>query len=164
MEKSETDNEIEKLKQDYTKVKEKHNLPEFNRLAEDFDIEKLVEKETSFFLRDIRRAINDKMSSCLHLFETLINPTSPPMFIFSALKNINSEDREKIKKVYKELAKLQFKTLKLDTIYNEEKEAEFVKHCFDVWQGLKKDIFDLLEKFDKEFEQSNNKSKTGYFG
>ena len=155
---------LDELKKDYKKLQEKHSLPEFDKLAEDFDVEKAQEKETSFLLRDIRRAMNEKLSSYLHLFETFINPTSPPMFVFSLLKNADEKDKELMKKMYKEFSKVQIDMLKLDTIYNEEKEAAFIKDIFEKWQDLKKEISGLLEKLDKDFDLNNNQVKRGYFG
>ena len=79
----ESDKDIQEIEKEYNPLKEKYNLPEFKKLAEDFDIEKVVEKETSFLLREIRRAIAEKISAYLHLFETLVNPASPPVFVFN---------------------------------------------------------------------------------
>ena len=73
------------LKKAYLDLQQDHTLPEFTKLAEDFDIEKIQDKETSFLLREIRRAINEKITAYIHLFENLINPNAPPMFIFSIL-------------------------------------------------------------------------------
>jgi hypothetical protein len=71
-------------------------------LSEDFDIEKVLEKE-GFLLRNIRRAISEKIVAYLHFFETLINPSSPPMFVFSFLKNLNEKDKQGIKDCYKKI-------------------------------------------------------------
>ena len=148
----------------YNELKEKHSLPEFKRIAEDFDIEKIAEKESIFLIREIRRTINEKLSAYMHLFETLINPTAPPMFIFSVLRGINGEDKEQIKEIYKELSKLQIEVMKLDTIYSEESEVAFVKKSFDRWQELKKEIYTIIGKFDENIGKEDNSKNRGYFG
>ena len=148
----------------YNEIKEKHNLPEFIRLAEDFDIEKISEKESIFLIREIRRTINEKLSAYLHLFETLINPSASPMFIFSALRGINGDNKEKIKDIYKKLSKLQIEVMKLDTIYSEKSEAEFINKSFEDWQELKKTIFNIIEKFDENIETEDDTKNRGYFG
>ena len=84
----------------YNELAQKKGLPEFKEIAEDFDIEKIQEKESSFLIREVRRSINEKIAAYIHLFETLINPTTPPMFVFSILRNITTEDKETIKKIY----------------------------------------------------------------
>jgi len=156
--------DIKDLKKDYEKLRRKYALPDFEKFSEDFDIEKILEKESIFLLRDIRRIMNDKLSAYLHLFETLINPSSPPMFIFSILKNIKQEQRKTVKEIYQRLAKIQLEAMKLDTIYDEKKEADFVNNVFKEWQKFKLKINSLLDNFDKKFKQEQNSNNRGYFG
>ncbi len=148
----------------YDLLKEKYGLPEFDLIARDFDVEKVLEKETRFILREVRIAISEKISSYLNLFETLINPSSPPMFIFSVLRNLNSEDKEAIKKIYKRLSKFQIEAMKLDTIYEESKEVLYVKEAIKEWQNLKVEIYDLIDDLDKKSEEDNGSKNRGYFG
>lgn len=155
--------EIEELKEEYNKHKEKHSLPEFDRLAEDFDIEKVVEKESSFLLRDIRRAIKEKTGAYLQLFEGLMNPVSPPAFVFNLLKNASEDDKKEIREVYKKLAKHAITVLKLDTVYSEDNEAKFIISVFDEWQKLKNQIHNLFEKLDMVSGKEVFERK-GYFG
>ena len=149
---------------EYDLLKEKYGLPEFDLIARDFDAEKILEKETNFIVREVRIAIGEKISSYLHLFETLINPSAPPMFIFSVLRNLNSEDKEAIKKIYKRLSKFQIEAMKLDTIYEESKEVLYVKEAIKEWQNLKVEIYDLIDDLDKKSEEDNGSKNRGYFG
>jgi len=150
--------------EEYEELGKKYGLPEFEKLAEDFDIEKVAEKESSFILREIRRMIHEKLSAYLSLFEMLINPSAPPMFMFSVLKKANGESKEIIKSVYKELTTLQITIMKLDTVYSEKSEAEFISYSFKEWQKIKPQIYDLVESFEKSMDQSDNLKKTSYFG
>ncbi|MFH1238310.1 MAG: hypothetical protein ABIH79_01545 [archaeon] len=148
----------------YDKFKQKYALPAFDKLSEDFDIEKTIDKEPIFLIREIRRTINEKISAYMHLFETLINPTATPMFIFSILRKIDEDNKEKIKDVYKKISRLQIKAMKLDTIYSEKSEVEFIKTSFNEWQDLKKIIFSIIEKFDESIEEENSLKERSYFG
>lgn len=152
------------LKEDYKKIEEKFSLPSFEKLEEDFDMEKILEKEEGILVRDVRRVILEKLAGYLHLFETLINPSSPPMFVFAFMKNLSEQDKKEIKEVYKELSRLQIETIKLDTVFNESKEAGFVKKAYSQWQDLKKKIYTLVETFEKEFEKSTENKEKSYFG
>ena len=148
----------------YNELKRQHDLPEFKKLAEDFDIEKISEKEPLFLMREIRRTINEKLSAYVHLFETLINPSAPPMFIFSALRGIKENEKGKLKEIYKKLSKLQIWVMKLDTIYSEQEEIKFVRDSFSEWQDLKKGIYEIIEKFDSNLEKDEVSKSRGYFG
>jgi len=148
---------------DYEVLKKEYNLPDFEILAQDFDIEKIADKETAFLVREIRRAINEKITAYIHLFETLINPNSPPIFVFKILKNISPQDKETIQDFYNTLSKTQLEIMKLDTIYSEKSEVAFVNDIFKVWQNIKPKIFKLIENFETNFENDSISKERSYF-
>jgi len=156
----------EKSDEKYNELSKKYALPDSLKLSEDFDIEKVLQKsaKSKFLLRDIRKTMNDKLTSYLHLFETLANPSSAPIFIFSILKNIGEDDKKKVKEMYDLLAKVQIEVLKLDTVYSEEKEAEFIKKTYILWEKIKNNIFSLIETLEKGFDASITSVKRGYVG
>lgn len=147
----------------YKELSKQHNLPNFEELAQDFDIEKIADKETDFLAREIRRAINEKITSYLQLFETLINPTSPPMFVFKILKNISTQEKEKIQDLYKTLSRTQIKIMKLDTVYSEKEEVKFINETFKLWQEIKPEIHTLFESFETNFENDGTSKERSYF-
>jgi len=158
----EEENEFD-FEEDYEVLRQKYNLPEFETLAQDFDIEKIAEKETLFLAREIRRAINEKITAYIHLFETLINPTSPPMFVYKILKNMTEKEKEQIQEFYKILSKNQIEIMKLDTIYSEKNEIEFIKRTFKAWQEIKSKINTLFESFETNFENGDTSKERSYF-
>lgn len=147
----------------YNELRQKHNLPEFEKLAEDFDIEKIEDKESIFLIREIRRAVNEKITAYLHLFETLINPNTPPMFVFSILRNSSDKNKDTIREIYKILSKIQIKAMKLDTIYKEDIEVKFINETFSTWQELKLRIYKLIENFEANFEENDTSQNRSYF-
>ena len=151
------------FKKIYNELAQKHNLPEFKKIAEDFDIEKIQDKESTFLIREVRRTINEKIAAYIHLLETLINPSSPPMFVFSILRNVSTEDKETIKKIYKALSRTQIEVMKLDTVYNEADEIKFINETFIVWQELKQTIYKLIERFESSFEEDDSTKKRSHF-
>ena len=155
---------LEKLQKDYLLLKKKYELPELDRLLEDFDIDKLTEKEPLLLAREIRKVVSEKITSYLALFEHFKNPSSCPMFIFSALKNASDELKKIVEEAYTEIAKIELISLKLDTIYNEKDEAEFIKKVYTQWQGLKKKIYFLLKELESNIDKSDTANKTSYFG
>ena len=148
----------------YNELAQEHSLPEFQKIAEDFDIEKIQDKESIFLIREVRRTINEKISAYLHLFETLINPTAPPMFVFSIIRNMSETDKETIRKIYKALSRTQIEIMKLDTIYNEKQEAKFINETFIIWQEFKPTIMKLIENLETNFETDDTAKKRSYFG
>ena len=151
------------LEEDYKELRKNYNLPTFEALIQDFDIEKIAEKETLFLAREIRRAVNEKITAYIHLFETLINPSSPPMFVFKILKNMSEQEKKQIQEFYKVLSKTQIETMKLDTVYSEKEEAAFIIKTFKIWQELKPKIHVLFESFESNFENGNTTEERSYF-
>lgn len=160
MEEEKEDNDFE---EEFLKLKEKYELPSFEKLCEDFDIEKLSEKDSMFLLRDIRRTMNEKLTAYVNLLENLINPTAPPIFVFSILRGIDNKDRTLMRDVYKSLAGTQLKVMRLDTQYNEAEEAKFILESFKVWQTMKPKLLKLIEGFKDNFEKDVESKKTSYF-
>lgn len=156
--------ELDRLKENYKIKQILFNLPEYKGMAEEFEIEKVAEKETEFLLREIRRVIVEKLSAYIHLFETILNPSSGSLMIFSIIKNIKEERKKEIQTIYKKLAKIQLSAVKLDTVYNEKAEAEFIIQIYNEWAPMKEKLFIMFEDFEKDFDITNSNNANCYFG
>jgi hypothetical protein len=152
------------IKKEYKKLQKKHSLPTFEKLDENFHVSKIGEKDLSFLAREIRGSMNEKFSAYLALFENLLSPAGPPMFVFSLLRGISPGDKEKVKEIYTILAKSQLDIMKLDTVYSEEKEIEFINNSYEKWQDLKLEIMQLIENFESIFGNENSERTKGYLG
>ena len=158
------ENKLEKLKKEYDKIQKKYKLPSYKELNEDFGIEKLSETDTELLTRELRKFVGDYLSRVLRTIESLLSPSNVPMFVFSIVKSIDAEDKKKLSDMYKELAKSEVKFIKLDFGFNEEKEAEFVKDSYNVWQTTKKDFLKIMEKVDMKWDDKAETNNKGYFG
>jgi hypothetical protein len=156
--------DLDEIKKMYEEARKIHSLPEWDSLEENFDVSKAFTGEGGIVLRDIRRKMNEKIASYLHLFETFINPQSTPMFIMNVLKNLEEKDWENVRRVYKELAGLQFKQILVDVVYSEEKEANLIKKVFEMWEKEKSEISKIIEILDKKYAENSLDKKKSYFG
>jgi len=155
---------LEELKKDYTKIEKKYNLPIFEKLNEDFQIEKIAEIETDFLLKEVRKLMADKFSNYLRFIEALLNPVNAPMFIFSVVKSINNGEKKKLTEIYKKLAKIEVELIELDIKFLEEKEAEFIKRSYKIWQDIKEDILSVINVIKKNWDSKFEANNRGYFG
>ncbi|GAG98274.1 unnamed protein product [marine sediment metagenome] len=156
--------DLEELKKDYIKIQKKHNLPEFEELNEDFQIEKTAEIETDFLIREVRKLVADKLASYLRFVETLLNPTNAPMFVFSIIKTLGADEKKKLSEVYEKLAKNEIRLIELDTVFSEKAEAEFIKNSHKLWQQVKKDTLKILKVVEKNLDNKFETNNKGYFG
>ena len=154
---------LAKLKEDYSKLQKKYGLPDFDKLNEDFGIEKTAQTETDFLIKEIRESIGETLENFLRFVEAILNPVNVPMFLFPIIKSLNTEEKNKLSEIYKKLSKLEIDALKLID-YSEKKEAEFIKNAYKAWQEIKKDFSKIIEGVEKKIEIKSEKSERGYFG
>ena len=155
---------LEKLKKEYRTLKKKYNLPDFKDLNEDFHIEKIAESETEILIREARKFMGDKMMNYMRFIENLLNPVNVPMFIFSIIKLLDTEEKKGLSEIYKELMKKEIQFIELDLEFNEKKEAEFIKDAYEFWQGIKKDMLKIIDKINKKWDNKFEVNSKGYFG
>ncbi|MBI2004356.1 hypothetical protein HYS72_02730 [Candidatus Pacearchaeota archaeon] len=154
---------LEKLKENYSKIQKKYGLPDFDKLNEEFRIEKTAETETDFLVREIRETIGETLENFLRFVEAILNPVNVPMFLFPIIKSLNTEEKNKLSEIYKKLSKLEIDAMKLID-YSEKKEAEFIKDSYSVWQKIKKDFPKIIEDVEKRMDIKSEKTEKGYFG
>lgn len=160
----EKEHDLEKLKKEYEKIQNKYGLPSFKELNQDFGIEKIAVDETEILIREVRKFVGDKMLSYMRFIENLLNPVNVPMFVFSIVKSLDQEDKKKLSETYSELTKNEIKLIELDLEFNEDKEADFVKDSYKLWQNTKKDMVKILEKVDSNQEKKSESNGKGYYG
>lgn len=142
------ESDLSRLKQQYATLQKKYKLPSFSELNEDFEIEKLQEKETEYLLRSVRRVMIEKIANIVRFLELLLNPaeTPTPLFVFAMIKGIKTDTRKDIEALYKEFCSIEITSLSLDIIYNEEAEAKFVVNVFKKWAENKDKMSDITKK------------------
>jgi len=155
---------LDNLKHKYEKLRQKFNLPAWKEMNEDFEIEKFQDKETDLLIRDIRRAMLEKSLSYLKFIEMFLNPASAPMFIFSVVKNVDSDTKKIMNELYLELGKMEISAIGLDNEYDEKKEAEFIKKLHNKWQDIKFRFKKIVEVLNSNLEKTGEKNNKGYLG
>ena len=157
--------DLAKFKQLYKPMQVKYGLPEFEKLNEDFEIEKAADNETDFVLREVRKYIADKVINYFRFLESILNPSSSPsLFIFSISKTLNGADKEKMVEIYKKLARVEVQLMELDVGYSEEKEAKFINETYILWQEIKKELKEIVDIIRKNWDNKAEDNSKGYFG
>ena len=161
---SDKEKNLQRLKQKYEEIRSVNSLPSFEQLNQDFHIEKLAEIETDYLIREIRKFIGDKLMSYLRFIEGLLNPVNAPMFVFSMIKLIDSEEKKKLSDIYKELVKKEVGFIELDLEFNQQKEYEFVRNSYEFWQKAKKETLEIMNKINNKWDDKFEANTKGYFG
>ena len=158
------ESDLENLKKDYKIIQKKYHLPEFEKLNKDFNIEKSAETETDYLIREVRRLIAEKFSNYLRFVETLLNPINAPMSIFSIVKTLGTEEKNKLTEIYKKLLKNEIGHLELEISFSEEKEAKFINESYKMWLEIQKDFIEVIKAIKKNWDNKLEGNKKGYFG
>ena len=161
MEKEKTS--IQEMKERYEKLRKEYSLPDFEKLNEDFQIEKLSEIETEHLLREIRKFISEKVSSYFKFLESILNPMNAPVFIHSIVRVLSEEGKQKINQMYGEMEMVQLELLDLDTIYKEKKEASFIKSTQEKWDIMKKEMEKIIKNIRSNWANSEDQKENNYF-
>jgi len=156
--------DLTRLKKEYQILQERYNMPPFEKLNEDFQIEKATECETDFILKEIRKYVTDKFFNYLRFIESLLTPTDAPMFVFAIAKTLGIKEKEKLIELYKKIAKIDIDLIELDIEYSEEKEANSIKKCYEMWQEIKKEFLELIEVIKKNWDNKLEDNGKSYFG
>jgi len=154
---------LEELKNQYNIFKEKYNLPEFTELNKLFDIED-IDIETEFLLRKIRRIISDRIAGYLRYIDAFSNPSNVPIFFLKIIKKLESKDREILGEIYDKLGNFEIQLISLDLDYSEEKEADFIKNIYKIFnEEIKSDFLKIVEKL-KNSKEIIKKINGSYLG
>jgi len=155
---------LKELKKNYSKIEKQYNLPTFEELNQNFQIEKISDVSTDYLIREVRKFMADKFSNYLRFIETLLNPSNVPMFVFYFVKSINVDEKKKLSEAYKNLAKIEVNLIGVDIQFSEEKEAEFIKESYEIWQGIKNNILGVLNTIKINWDNQVKQNDKGYFG
>lgn len=155
---------LEKLKKDYEALRKKFNLPSFQLLNEEFEIERIAEHETDILLREVRKAITEKAIAFLRFLELMINPSSAPFFLLSLMKDFSISDKKLVEKIYKKLCEFEIKAIALDLKYNEKAEAGFIKDALKKWQDMQDDLQELSSMINRAWNATSERKERSYFG
>lgn len=130
------------IKEKYNELKNKHNLPAFEEIDNDFEITGVEDKN---LLRGIRKKIGEKIDFYSHVLDGFIQPDSSYSSYYE-IDAFNDEDREKLMSLYKKIMILHRELIKLSLNFGEEADAKFIKGFFEEWKQIKKELVDIIEK------------------
>lgn len=155
---------LDVLKRNYESFRKKYPLPPFQQLNEEFEIERIADRETDMLLREIRKAITEKSIAFLRFVELLLNPTNAPFFMFGIIKNLAASDKKIIESIYQNLCDFEIRAIALDMEYKEKTEAEYIKYASKKWQAMHPEMKELSHIIAKAWHASSEKKERNYFG
>ena len=153
--------ELKEMKETYQKLS--YKLPSFEELEENFDLDKISDRNQKFILLNIRRVMVEKFSNYSQLFEALLNPVSQSRLLLRILKKLDNEKKDKLREYCDKLLNYQYEAIKMELVWDEKKEANFVNQKFKEWNKMKDEILELMDSLEFEMKDEKNSSENNYF-
>jgi len=149
------------IKTKYNELQKKYNLPKFEDLNNEFEIEAIDLTRSGILIKAILRVINTKIISFINFLDPITNPNPHSMHSRVELSGLEEEDKQEIFKFYKELSYILH--LGLTTELKSEKEiAEYINNFWKKYSKLKKQEIKLLELISKTWIKESIKEKNNY--
>ena len=154
--------ELKDFKKSYSVLSKKYRLPSFEKLNENFEIDK-IDKDTDYILRLIRKVMMEKIVNSLSFLELLLNPVNAPRMYLSYVRAISQDDRKNIEEIYNSLGNVSVLSLDLEIDYSEKAEAQMINEISKSWEEQKPRFRKILSNMKKPNNSSAKKEKS-YFG
>lgn len=151
------------LKEKYAILKKKYQLPEYDQMNLDFEIEDII-PETDLLLGSIRHKMTDKIEYYAKMIESRLQPESSLGDLYEA-HNIDDDEKNDAYSIFKKLM-YAIRNSSLVGLENKEDEnAKFIKETFVLWDSAKKDLqlhlSKLLSLWKKETDIKDDLSYLG---
>ncbi|MBS3133622.1 hypothetical protein J4214_00135 [Candidatus Woesearchaeota archaeon] len=151
------------LIEEYDKLK--HNLPNFNKLNDEFEVSRNQnDYEKEFLLRDIRRKMNDKVIFFCRIIEGLLFPTHANIISMYETKYFDENTKKVILDLYRQLMIFERESLKLDINSESEKEAKYINDVYNKWIEYKKEMKNMIELMQDAWKKQEKIIPDNYFG
>lgn len=125
---------LEKLKEEYEKVRKKYSLPAFDEIDNEIEIRKI--DYDMHLIKEIRRLVIHKFSGLADLFEPILNPGHGLHSAVEA-KIFEKDEVEEIFAFYKKLWYYVHKGIAI-SLLTEKDEAEYIKEMLKILPEMKK--------------------------
>ena len=153
---------MEDLHEHYNKLKEQFNLPEFDALNHEFEIE-TIEAE-SFLLRNLRRKVIEKLESVSKVLEDILQPDQH-LCSLTECKYFNDDEKKEVFELYRKIMVILRQSLRAEIVDGDKENADFIIMLFQEWNNIKDDLIKITTKLVDSWEhESESESRIEYFG
>jgi hypothetical protein len=159
---------MKNIKESYKKLSEKHNLPSFEELDNEFELLYTREIfEISHPLSFVRRRMFDKISSISGTIHEILQPNPSSIVGLQESSFFSKEEKkENLTNLFKELMVLLRSTASLEIELTEEGEAESIRETLKKWKEIKPQLIKIAAKLRDGWkkETTSTKKDHNYFG
>jgi hypothetical protein len=127
---------LPKLKEEFEKIQQKYKLPKFEELDEEFEIRKI--DYDLFLIKEIRRAIMQKLDFMVAVLEPILNPSQGSLHSYVETKIFAKHNVEPMLEFYKKVWALIHRGIYVSYL-DEKSEAAWVSEAWKMWPSIKEE-------------------------
>jgi len=151
------------LREEYNKLSKKYDLPDFDKLNNEFELETIEREE--FPLRQIRRRIVDRLVIFCKIIEEIIYPSGQNQLINHEIRSFSEEDRKQFVELHKKMMVYERQSLFLNiSSSKEEEDAKYIFQLFSEMDDYKLVILEVVKKMQTAWKHDLPDEEQPYFG
>lgn len=147
----------------YKKLAQKHGLPGFKELDNEFEIGSL--EESNFPLRDVRKKMAEKLDLLGEILGQILQPNPDSIVDMYECKYFEDNEKDKVFALYKDIQILLRENLLCAIRADQKKDAEWIKAVHDSWKDLKQKSLPFIEMLKSTWkEKGDSETQLRYLG
>lgn len=148
---------------EYEKLAKKYKLPDFKDIDADFEISDVENHD--LLLKGILRKIGEKLEFYNGILSEVLQPDASSLSAMHETRFFNDAEKGSMYSLFKDMMG-HYREIIMLMLKNDEKEqALFLGRFFAEWQGIKKQLADIIGKMKDSWESEiTREEELGYFG
>ncbi len=137
------------IKTKYEGLKKKYNLPSYEDICNEFEINDVLKKlgfMPAYFLRFLRRTAVDKLYSWVNYLHVFILPNQQSAVLMNEYQNFDEKKREEIIDYATQIMIISRKSVELELEKDEKEDAKLLKEAYDKLQELKPKLLEIAKE------------------
>ena len=150
------------IKKDYDKLKKKYNLPDFEELNKEFELELIEKKE--FLLKTIRRRVNDKAIFFCKILESVLYNNGQNQIGLYESGFFDDIKKAEMSNIHKKLMVYERQSLLLDIEGSEIMDVEYINEVYGEWKEIRGEMKKVVLVMESAWKKETLEEEEKYFG
>ncbi len=150
---------MKNIKEEYTKIKTKFNLPNFEEVDKEFELYRIDIDKTSILTKEILRTIISRLINFINTLDPIVNTPPQSLHALIEINNLSDDDKREIFVFYKRLSILIHEALVAE-IATEKESAQFIMKIWKQWPEIRKKEMTFLKKIAEAWQKEEEKDES----
>jgi len=145
------------MKEKYDKIRKDLDLPDFDLLNNEFEITTI--EPDGFLLREIKRKINERLSSACELLTKLIQPETTSLVDIYEYRCFDDAEKKKIFALFCNVMYLKRKINESELLLDDKVDAAIIKQVAETWPKMRQQMIPFVKELEVCWEKTPESDK-----